>query len=81
MQLLIGFLELRNQYQPQYNVKWIKELLYILVMGGGFYIITSIVGNGFVAGALLYMVLYFIVTLILYHELIFSFFQKLLKKN
>ncbi len=79
--LIVWYISAIRSFVKQYNVKWIKELLYILVMGGGFYIITSIVGNGFVAGALLYMVLYFIVTLILYHELIFSFFQKLLKKN
>ena len=68
-------------FVKQYNVKWIKELLYILILGGGFYIITSMAGNMFVVGAILYMILYLIVTFCFYHNLLSYFSRKILKKN
>ena len=79
--LVVWYISTIRDFVKQYNVKWIKELLYILAMGGGFYIITGVVGNEFVIGVVLYLMLYFILTLFLYHKLLLSFSKKLLKKN
>ena len=68
-------------FVKQYNVKYIKELIYIVGLGTSFYVITGIVGNRFVIGAILYLLIYFTVTFFMYHRLLLPFFYKMLNKN
>ena len=79
--LIVWYISAIWYFVKQYNVKWIKELIYIVVLGTSFYVITGIVGNRFVIGAILYLFIYFTITFFMYYRLLLSFFNKILNKD
>ena len=66
-------------FVKKYNVKWIKNLIYIVVMSVGFYSISFGIENA-VVGTVVYTVLFMLISFVFYRKLIFSSIGKFSKK-
>ena len=77
--LLVWYLVGESFFVKKYNVKWIKNLIYIVVMSVGFYSISFGIENA-VVGTVVYTVLFMLISFVFYRKLIFSSIGKFNRK-
>ena len=77
--LLVWYLVGESFFVKKYNVKWIKNLIYIVVMSVGFYSISFGIEDA-VVGTVVYTVLFMLISVVFYRKLIFSSIGKFNRK-
>jgi O-antigen/teichoic acid export membrane protein len=77
--LLVWYLLALRYFVKTYNVKWLKELLYVLIMGSSFYLITGIISD-ILIGTFAFLTIYLFVTFGFYKNVVIGFAESIKKK-
>lgn len=79
MTLLIWYLISETYFIKHYHIRWIKNLTYIITTSICFYSVTFFVENNII-GTILYLVMYFVITILFYKKLIINNLHRFHKK-